>query len=114
MRKKILLAALLLTGCLFSMGAMGRVSAGVTVDGVDVGGLSYAEAERRVRICAPLQPAPLVIGTPAGDIDVSEELSCFDDLPRLLRRAKRMLCPPQRFLREFCRGAKKNAGDFAA
>ncbi len=89
MRKKILLAALLLTGCLFSMGAMGRVSAGVTVDGVDVGGLSYAEAERRVRICAPLQPAPLVIGTPAGDIDVSEELSCFDDLPRLLRRAKR-------------------------
>ena len=50
----ICFCALLIAGSAFlCRGAVGRVREGVTVGGVAVGGMSYAEAERAVRAARP-------------------------------------------------------------
>ncbi len=77
---------LLLAGSFFLGGFGGRVPAGVTVNGVAVGGLPRAEAVRAVRShiadgCA------LTVHTPAGEVRVA--LDFIDDVPALLCRAKR-------------------------
>lgn len=58
---------LLLAGSLFFSGNIGRVKAGVTVDGLDVGGLSYVEAVERIR--AYHVRVPLTVITPNGTFD---------------------------------------------
>lgn len=84
--KLLKLCSLLLAGSFFLGGCWGgRVKSGVTVNGVDVGGLSYEEAEARVR--DTLEYLPLRLETPAG------ELACpidyRDDVAAQLRTAKR-------------------------
>lgn len=80
------LFALLLAGSFFLGGCGGgRVKRGVVVNGIDVGGLSYAEAERTVR--ETLVYPPLKLKTPAGEIDCP--IDYRDDLPAVLRAAKR-------------------------
>lgn len=78
--------ALLLAGsALFSLG---KVKPDVVIDGVDVGGLPYAEAERRVREELSERLAPLVVHSPARTLVLSEELSVTDNAADLVRQAK--------------------------
>ena len=80
----ICFCALLIAGSAFlCRGAAGRVREGVTVGGVAVGGMSYAEAERAVRAARP----PFVLHTPEGD--VLPEICYRDDVARLVRRARK-------------------------
>ena len=67
----------------------GRVKQGVIVDGVAVGGLPYAEAERRVRERIENELAPLTVHTPRGDFTFRAELSFTDDVSKIVRRAKK-------------------------
>ena len=62
-----------------------RVRKGVVVEGVAVGGMTYAAAEACVR--EKLAHIPFVLHTPAGD--AVPEIVYTDDLARLLRRAAR-------------------------
>ncbi len=80
------LVALLLAGSFFLGGCWGgRVKRGVTVNGVEVGGLPYAEAEARIR--EELSYPPLRLRTPSGTIDCP--LDYADDVSAVLRAAKR-------------------------
>ncbi len=80
-------AALLLAGSFFF--GFGKVGRDVTVGGVAVGGMSYAEAEQAVRARLLEGLSPVVIHTPSGDVTVKEELTVTDDIAQLVRRAKR-------------------------
>ena len=85
--KKILalFCSLLLAGSVFlACGWAGRVRRDVTIGGVQVGGMTYAEAERAVRETLSV---PFVLHTPAGD--VTPTLSYSDDVSLLVRRAKK-------------------------
>ena len=78
-------ALLLAGGALFLGCRGGRVGRGVVVDGVPVGGMRYAEAERCLR--AGLRRIPFTLHTPVGD--VSPDLSYTDDLGEVLLSARR-------------------------
>ncbi len=65
----------------------GKVKAGVTVDGVEVGGLTFAAAEETVRQSLAAGLGPFVVHTPEGDELFETEFR--DDLQSLLRRAKK-------------------------
>ncbi len=68
----------------------GRVKADVTVEGVVVGGLTYAEAERAVREKIAGGLAPLTVCAPSGNVTFAyPEISFTDDVSALVRRAKR-------------------------
>ena len=78
--------ALLFAGSAFLLGGWAmRVRKGVVVEGVAVGGMTYAAAEACVR--EKLAHIPFVLHTPAGD--AVPEIVYTDDLARLLRRAAR-------------------------
>ena len=84
--KNTVFAALLLAGSVFLCGNFaGRVARDVVVDGVNVGGLTYAEAEQAVR--ENIVRAPLVLRSPAGDAEA--ELSFTDDAAHIVRKAKK-------------------------
>lgn len=67
----------------------GRVKEGVRIEGVAVGGLPYAEAEKRVRERIESELAPLIVHTPCGDFIFRSELSFTDDVSDLVRHAKK-------------------------
>lgn len=76
---------LLLAGSLFFCGGTGgRVARGVTIDGVNVGGMPYAKAEQTVRKHGE---AYLTVKTPQGDFKA--EITVRDNLFDLVRSAKR-------------------------
>lgn len=78
--------ALLAAGSVFLCGnAGGRVKRGVTVDGVEIGGLTYAEAELRVR----KEHAPVLFTVRAAEDSVSYTLDSRDNVSSLVRAAKR-------------------------
>ncbi len=82
---------LLLAGsvCLFSGCASARVPQNVTVNGVHVGGMEYAAAERAVRSRIAETLLPLTVKTPVKDYTVGyPELSFQDDVRALLRGAR--------------------------
>lgn len=80
-----LMIALLLAGSLFLLcGRVGRVREGVVVGGVEVGNMTYEEAEEAVR--ATLH-APFILQTPVGTC--TAELCYKDDVSTLVRRAKK-------------------------
>lgn len=84
------IALLLAAGSLLSCGwGQGRVPKDVTIGGESVGGLSYTEAEERVRARIRRETEPLVIHAPEGDLTLFDELSPTDDISRLVRTAKR-------------------------
>lgn len=78
--------ALLLAGSIFFLGGWAaKVRRDVVIDGVEVGGLTYAEAGRCVR--EGLSRTPFVLHSPAGNF--TPDLVYTDDLDELLRRAKK-------------------------
>lgn len=83
-------AALLLAGSAFFLqgcSAGGTVKRNVVIEGVEVGGLPYAEAEERVRAKIAEDLPPLVVRTPAGEFPV--KLSFSDNVSELVRGAKK-------------------------
>ena len=81
----MMLCSLLLAGSFFlACGWAGRVREDVTIGGVQVGGMPYAEAEHAVRNALSV---PFVLHTPAGDF--TPTLSYSDDVSALVRRAKK-------------------------
>ncbi len=84
--KVMKIAALLLAGSFF-LGACGggRVRQNVTVNGIDVGGMSETEALERIR--GGLERLPLCVETPAGDFALSIDYA--DDAEEVLKHAKR-------------------------
>ena len=91
--KKICLTAclLLLWGSVFlCCGNAGHVRSGVTVGDLAVGGLPVPEAVALARKKIADELLPLTVHTPAGDFTVRyPELSFQDDLPVLLKKAKK-------------------------
>ncbi len=87
--KKTAMGALLLAGSVFLCGgwARGRVRAGVVIEGVEVGGLRYEEAERAVRARISEGMLPFTVHTPAGDFSFA--LSFRDDVAELVRHARK-------------------------
>ena len=81
--------ALLLAGSFLFSFSGGRVKADVQINGVQVGGLSYAAAETLVREQIKSELLPLTVHTPKGDYVFRSEFSFTDDVPELLRSAKR-------------------------
>ena len=80
--------SLLLAGSVFfSFPAFGRVRANVTIEGVSVGGMKYAQAEKAVREKLSERYPPFILHTPAGDFSLS--LARTDDVSALVRRAKK-------------------------
>lgn len=78
--------ALLLAGSAFVWsGWAARVKKGVVVDGVCVGGMTYAEAAANVR--AGLVYTPFTLHTPSGDVAVPVQYE--DDVHEILRRARK-------------------------
>ena len=80
-------AALLLAGSFFF--AFGRVKKDVTIGGVDVGGMTYAEAENAIRMQFYDNLPPVIVHTPTGDVSFKEEFTVTDGIARLVKRAKR-------------------------
>ena len=89
MKKQMILFALSLLGSALFLGGwtFGRVKQGVVVDGVEVGGLSFAAAEREVRLRLRSALPPFIVRTEEGD--ELFETGFTDDLDSLLRHAKR-------------------------
>ncbi len=87
--KKKKLWALLLAGSVLVCGgwSRGRVKEGAVIGGVEVGGMPYGEAERAVRARIEEESEPFTVRTPAGVYRFP--LSFTDDVPALVRRAKR-------------------------
>lgn len=82
------IAALLLAGSLFlCAGWMGKVREDVVIGGAEVGGMSYAEAERTVREALRSRNVPFVLHTPNADLYPG--IVFADDVAQLVRRAKR-------------------------
>ena len=80
--------ALFLAGSFFFFSA-GRVKQDVTIGGVDVGGMPYAEAENAIRMQFYRDLPPVTVHTPSGDVVLKDEFSVKDDVARLVRKAKR-------------------------
>ncbi len=80
-------AALLLAGSFFF--GFGKVKQGVTIGGVEVGGMSYAEAENAIRMRFYRDLPPVIVHAPSGDLVLKEELCVQDNVARLVRRAKK-------------------------
>ena len=114
---------LLLTGSLFLLcGCARTVAEGVSVNGVEVGGMSFAAAEAAVRRKIGETLPPLIVHSPAGDfIAEYPELSFTDDVPSLLRRAKkgqsltakaeRTFADAEEFAERVCRANAKEGTD---
>ncbi len=80
------LLSLLLAGSLFFVScAPNTVARGVTVDGVDVGGMTVSEAETFLR--SRMEQTPLTVYTPNGEYEA--DLVYTDDLHALLTHAKK-------------------------
>lgn len=84
---------LLLAGSiLFSAGCIGprTVAQGVVAEGIEVGGMGYAEAAAKVREAIASALPPLIVQSPSETLIVRwPELSFSDDLPARLRSARR-------------------------
>lgn len=79
-----------------------RVKSGVTVNGVSVGGLDCATAETLVREEIAKSLPPLTVQTPKGEVTFCyPQLSFTDDLPVLLKRAKRNETLQARVIRQW-------------
>lgn len=114
---------LLLVGSLFlSCGCARTVVEGVTVNGAEVGGLSFAAAEAAVRRQIAQTLPPLIVHSPAGDfVAAYPELSFTDDVSSLLRRAKkgealtaqvrRTFAEAEAFAEKVCRANAKEGTD---
>ncbi len=83
--KYMRMIALLLAGSFFLGGCGGKIRRGVEVNGVKVGGMTYAEGAKLVRDA--LVYLPLTVRTPDGEFFA--ELDYSDDVDSLLRGAKR-------------------------
>ena len=82
-------AFLLLGNAVSSFGLQwGCVKKGVVIDGIEVGGMSYARAERLLRENLQQRLAPLIIHAPSGDLVVDRELTLTDNAAYLVRKAK--------------------------
>lgn len=81
--------SLLLAGSFFCFGFWGTVARGVEIEGVFVGGMPYAEAEKAVRERMGGAYLPLVVRTPAGEFDATQSLGYSDDLSSLVRNAEK-------------------------
>ncbi|MDE5896693.1 MAG: VanW family protein, partial [Clostridia bacterium] len=80
--------SLLLAGSFFFGGlGTGRVRSGVTIEGVAVGGMTYAAAETAVREKLTAAAIPFTVKTPDGTY--TPEITVKDDLRELLRKAKK-------------------------
>ncbi len=87
---KIALSLLLLGSVFLCGGWCKTVKEGVTVNGVAVGGLSYAQAEEKLVAYFTQQRKPIVVHTPAGEaVFSSERFTLTHDGAVLLRRAKK-------------------------
>ena len=80
-------ALLVLGSAFFFSGRAGCVRAGVTISGVFVGGMPYDEAVAAVREKLAAERVPFTVRTPFGD--VSPAIEYIDDVPALVRRAKK-------------------------
>ena len=90
MQLTYLSAAFLLLGNAFSCGGvrLGCVRRGVVIDGCDVGGMRYAEAESLLRENLLGRLSPLVIRAPSGDLVLDKELVVTENAAYLVRKAK--------------------------
>ena len=82
--------ALLTLGSVFLCGGCAggrRVAEGVEIGGISVGGMSYAEAEARIREELKRDIPPLTVHAPAGDT-VFTEFDLKDDIAALVRTAR--------------------------
>lgn len=88
-----LILALLFAGSAFPFSgcsAGGRVKTGVYINGISVGGMAYAYAERAVRERLAGELAPLTVNAPSGSVTFTyPELSFTDNVASLVRSAKR-------------------------
>ena len=82
---RLTLSLLALGSVLFCGNAFGRVRAGVAINGVEVGGMRYEEAEEKVRSMLP--SASFCLKTPRGEFSVP--LDTVDDISDLVKKAKR-------------------------
>lgn len=91
MKKDRMIITLLLAGSLFFCCGFSRgtVKSGVVVEGVQVGGMSYIDAENAVRARIQEELFPLVVHTPKGDFTYLDELSFTDNVDEILRSARR-------------------------
>ncbi len=80
-------AAFLFLGNAALCSGFGRVKSGVVIDGIEVGGLPYAAAEKILREDLATRVLPVVIHAPKGDLFF--DLPVADDAAELVRRAKR-------------------------
>lgn len=90
-------AALLLAGSLFF--GFGKVANHVTIGGVEVGGMSYAEAENAIRMRFYADLPPVIVHAPSGDL-VLNGFTMEDDVSALVRKAKRGQKLPVRYRRD--------------
>ena len=92
-RRLRMMSWLLLAGSiLFSAGCIGprTVAQGVVAEGIEVGGMGYAEAAAKVREAIASALPPLIVQSPSETLIVRwPELSFSDDLPARLRSARR-------------------------
>lgn len=87
-KRKRVLALLLAGSFFFCLGAAGRVREGVCINGVNVGGMSYAEAEKAVRERIASELAPLTIKAPFGEYVLQyPHLSFTDNVKKLVKEA---------------------------
>lgn len=84
-RVRLTLSLLAVGSVLFCGNAFGRVNGGVVINGVEIGGMRYGEAESAVR--AQISPASFCLQTPLGDF--SFPLTVTDDVSRLVRVARK-------------------------
>ena len=82
---RLTLSLLAFGGVLFCGNAFGRVRGGVVMNGAEIGGMCYEEAENAVR--AQIPSASLCIKTPRGDF--SFPLCVRDNVSRLVQKARR-------------------------
>ena len=81
--------SLLLAGSFFvgSVPCLGKVKEGAVIDGVDVGGMRYDNAETCVREELGARLSPFTLCSPAGDLQIA--LSFSDNVGELVRKAKK-------------------------
>ena len=81
------LALLVAGSAFFFVGRAGCVKTGVVISGVEVGGMPYAEAVAAVRKKLAAERISFTVHTPFGD--TMPEIDYADDVPVLVRRAKK-------------------------
>lgn len=90
MKGSVIVALLVMGSASFFGGCTGRVKGGVSAEGVMVGGLPFAQAEALVRAEIARNLPPVTVHAPRGEYTVAyPELSFTDNIPSLLRGAKR-------------------------